>query len=883
MLGVGASKKTYLDDVFSTFVYKGNNTARSINNGVNLSGEGGMVWTKIRNQSYYGPIADTERGIVNGATKVLSPSSSDAQGDYANTSGNQGITSFNSNGYSLGADGSSAVYNSNNNTFTSWTFRKAPGFFTCLTYVGNGTAGRQISHDLKSKPGFILIKRTDGAAKWIVYHHDTGASKSANLNNTNAFETDTYSFNQTEPTSTNFTLGEYYTNVNNEEYVAYLFAGGESTAATARSVDFDGSNDGLTVPNSSDFSFGSGDFTVEGWVKLDQNTNQNALVGVWRYQNGRRSWTIQTDNSTRKLEFYVNSGGGTVTNHETSGGTVPVGQWFHFAGVRHGNTIKLFINGNKVAETAYTSSLYDNTNDPLIIGNQSFGTDYTDGKISNIRITKGQALYTTSFKVPTEPLTTTSQGATASNVKLLCCNNSSVTGSTVTPTTISNTGSTASTDSPFDDPAGFVFGDNKEGIIKCGSYVGDGNGGSSQGVANSQEIYLGFEPQWILIKRSSAAEGWMLYDSMRGIVANDGNDDKRFEANFNDAEASVNHIQLTSRGFTFTTNNNTVNADGDSYIFCAIRRPDGYVGKPAEAGTDVFAMDTGSSSSTIPNFDSGFPVDFAFFRKPAANGHWELGARLIQGKFHYTDDSDAEMTWANMAFDSNVGWEYSSNHDSAFQSWMFKRHAGMDVVTYKGDHVDNRQLPHQLSKAPEMIWTHARDTTENWVVWHTGMPNSGDGENATAHALLNLNNGVSHSGQIYGGTDAVAPTSTHWSVGTHESINDDRYNYLSMLFTSVSGISKVGYYTGNGSSQTITVGFQPRFLILKVASTTENWYVLDTTRGWGSGNDKFLILNNNSAQGNSDFGQPTSTGFTVVGSDDWDNANGETYIYYAHA
>jgi len=94
---------TYVDDVFSTFLYTGNNTARSINNGIDLAGEGGMVWTKIRNQSYYGPIADTERGIVNGATKILVPSSTDAQGDYANTSGNQGITSFNSNGYSLGA------------------------------------------------------------------------------------------------------------------------------------------------------------------------------------------------------------------------------------------------------------------------------------------------------------------------------------------------------------------------------------------------------------------------------------------------------------------------------------------------------------------------------------------------------------------------------------------------------------------------------------------------------------------------------------------------------------------------------------------------------------------------------------------------------------
>ena len=48
MHGVGAKKKTYMDDVFSTFLYTGNATARSINNGIDLSGEGGMVWLKHR-------------------------------------------------------------------------------------------------------------------------------------------------------------------------------------------------------------------------------------------------------------------------------------------------------------------------------------------------------------------------------------------------------------------------------------------------------------------------------------------------------------------------------------------------------------------------------------------------------------------------------------------------------------------------------------------------------------------------------------------------------------------------------------------------------------------------------------------------------------------
>ena len=107
-----------------------------------------------------------------------------------------------------------------------------------------------------------------------------------------------------------------------------------------------------------------------------------------------------------------------------------------------------------------------------------------------------------------------------------------------------------------------------------------------------------------------------------------------------------------------------------------------------------------------------------------------------------------------------------------------------------------------------------------------------------------------------------------------------------MLFASVDGISKVGYYTGNGSatSQTITLGFQPRFLIVKnVTTNTHGWGVLDTTRGWASGNDQILKIDVSSAQTAADIGAPVSTGFTLTTSDaDW-NENNSTFIYYAHA
>jgi len=104
-----------------------------------------------------------------------------------------------------------------------------------------------------------------------------------------------------------------------------------------------------------------------------------------------------------------------------------------------------------------------------------------------------------------------------------------------------------------------------------------------------------------------------------------------------------------------------------------------------------------------------------------------------------------------------------------------------------------------------------------------------------------------------------------------------------MLFASVDGISKVGYYNGQSSALTINLGFQPRYFWQRRVDAVGNWHVLDTTRGWGSGDDKYFVFESNGAQGDYDFGAPTSTGLTLAGGADSINNTGGKYIYYAHA
>ena len=860
LLGVGAvATKTYVDDIFSTYVYTGTGSARSINNGIDLSGEGGLVWTKARSatSSMSHILFDTVRGV----TKDVN-----TDGNWGEGTSTDMMTAFNTNGYSLGT---SAYVNQDTSTFASWSFRKAPGFFDIVTYSGNGSS-RTIAHSLSCVPSCIMVKRiTGGNADWVVYHASIGATKFLKLNSSDTAGTSSDHFNNTAPTASVFSVGgSDETNEGSSTYVAYLFAGGSANSqALARSVSFDGSNDELYFGSTTDFEFGTGDFTWEAWIK-PTSWNNNAwntifMVGgasqnggIWIGQNNSNDFVVRAFSDQDIL---------------TASSKPDVGVWTHVAAARSGTTLKLFYNGIEQKSVTTSYDFQDGTTSR--IANDGHNQRFT-GKISNLRIVKGTAVYTSNFN-PSDSLTN------ITNTKLLCCNDSSVTGSTVTPTTITASGGpTASADSPvFTDVAANVFGDAEDqNVIKCGSYVGNGS-------STGPEITLGWEPQFIIIKESSdSGNQWRMYDSMRGMVT--GGDDAELYPSSNIEEDPANEfLELTPTGFKLKTSDSAVN-DNETYIFLAIRRSDGYVGKPPSLGTSVFAMDVGNSSSSIPNMDSGFPVDFSLTRTPASTSWpWFTGARLTGNKYLLTYDNNAEQTASDWVWDSNEGWMKGGNGNTV-QSWMWKRHAGFDVVTFQGSG-SARLIPHSMNAIPEFIIVKNRETANNqWYIYHKGL---NGGTNPEDYYVK-----LGASGDAAEAADAgnylfnsIAPTSTHFSVGTSSAINESGKGSIAMLFASVDGISKVGYYDGSDSSQTITTGFQPRFLILKrataISGVNNPWYVLDTTRGWGSGDDKYLELQTTGAQGDFDFGAPTSTGFTLIGNNNGISKSGHKYIYYAHA
>ena len=186
----------------------------TITNGIDLSGKGGLVWTKSRSNTADHSLTDT----ATGANKQLITNSTFAQQSYANE-----LTAFNSNGYNLGNNSSYGATNVNNWTYASWTFRKQAKFFDIVTWTGDGNTSKTISHSLGSVPGCIITKMTSGVNNWQTYHRSLGNTQAVQLNLTNAASTNSGFWNNTSPTTTEFTVGTVE-NANGETYVAYLFA-----------------------------------------------------------------------------------------------------------------------------------------------------------------------------------------------------------------------------------------------------------------------------------------------------------------------------------------------------------------------------------------------------------------------------------------------------------------------------------------------------------------------------------------------------------------------------------------------------------------------------------------------------------------------------------
>jgi len=227
-----------------------------------------------------------------------------------------------------------------------------------------------------------------------------------------------------------------------------------------------------------------------------------------------------------------------------------------------------------------------------------------------------------------------------------------------------------------------------------------------------------------------------------------------------------------------------------------------------------------------------------------------------------------------VAWNWDMGGSTVSNTDGTITSSVRANTTyGQSIVSYTGTG-SSGTVGHGLDSAPEMIICKKRSGDQQWGVQHT----------STGIQVANLE----ATGAFYTSNTVwnTSPTASVFGLGTNALLNASSGTYIAYCFHSVTGYSKFGSYTGNGSTTgtVVTTGFKPAFLLIKASSAAEHWFIFDTTRDTGSNPvDKFLVPNSSGVEGtgyNIDF---TSTGFQLKSTLTEINGNGTTYIYMAFA
>jgi len=431
----------------------------------------------------------------------------------------------------------------------------------------------------------------------------------------------------------------------------------------------------------------------------------------------------------------------------------------------------------------------------------------------------------------------------------------------------------------FAHDAGGFGDDGEQNVISCGSYTGTG--------AVGNEVTLGFEPQWLLVKSSSLGENWWLVDVMRGMPVQNYTGAKGIRPNTDSTEATPFGLYPTATGFVLADGGGAINENNATYIYMAIRRPM----KTPEAGTEVFAVAPRSSTAGYNYaFVSNFPVDMGMSRNVVGATEMRLGSRLQGDAYLQTPLTSAEASsasWYQGDSMNSVGLGFSKNNEVPIEKygWMFKRAPGfMDVVCWTGDGTQNRGIAHNLTTTPEFVITKSRSSGS--FSWFTYTATTGIAGSLFLNNENALNTGA---GANAWGSTAFNESNFYISGPTagYSGINGSGTTYIAYLFATLPGVSKVGSYTGTGADLNVDCGFSAgaKFILIKRTDSTGDWYVWDSARGIVAGDDPYLLLNSTAAQvTNTDYIDPLASGFTVTSSAPAAlNASGGTYIFLAIA
>jgi hypothetical protein len=370
---------------------------------------------------------------------------------------------------------------------------------------------------------------------------------------------------------------------------------------------------------------------------------------------------------------------------------------------------------------------------------------------------------------------------------------------------------------------------------------------------------------------------WQTHDGSRGFIT-DGSGTARLYPNLNYEEDSRGPL-VTATGFkTYSAGIHT----SETYIYLAIRR--GPMKAPT-VGTQVYnaiARTGTGASATVTGV--GFPPDLVIGKERGSTGAPNFTDRLRGATYELLSSGSAtEAAFANdltsfsmggFALGSGASGQKNTNASTYIEE-CFRRYPGVfDEVCFSTDGSAAYSGSHNLTVSPEMVIYKARETTGSFFVYHNSFPSTSyfsyiDGTAAKESAGAAW---LTFSATAFGVTGQVGSASK---------------TQVAYLFATLAGISKVGSYTGNGSSQTINAGFTTgaRFILIKRTDSTGDWFVWDSTRGIVAGNDPHLSLNTTAAEVTTDDSiDPDASGFIVNElAATHINVTSATYIYLAFA
>jgi hypothetical protein len=438
----------------------------------------------------------------------------------------------------------------------------------------------------------------------------------------------------------------------------------------------------------------------------------------------------------------------------------------------------------------------------------------------------------------------------------------------------------------FAHDAGGFGASGTDNVISCGSFTTDGTGVAS--------VNLGYEPQWIMIKASSTTSGWFLFDTMRGLSETAYSYLTANSSGVESSSTTTTGVKPNATGFTVGSNFSAINT---TYIYIAIRR--GPMAVPT-VGTSVYKANTYTGNATVNttvagNF--GFPVDLmTLTNRDATATNWNLYGQYMLDRLQgqnvslSTADTDSNVTGWNTyhAFDvqNSIGWGlygsssdtgYMNNSGGLFVARGFRRAPSFfDEVCYTGTGVATTQA-HNLAAVPELMIVKRRSNQDDWAVYTAATGNGNV-------LFLNLTDAVVNSAGMWNST---TPTASVFSIGTSSRTNSNAVTYVAYLFATCAGVSKVGSYTGTGTTQVINCGFTSgaRFVLIKRSDSTGDWYVWDSATGIVAGDDPYILLNSVAAQvTNTDYIDTAASGFEISSTAPAAiNANGGTFIFLAIA